>query len=135
MSAGRIVFWGFVGAAAMFLVPQVFILLALGMSPTIVAFIVDKSKQKYATFCVGGLNFAGVTPSIIELWMGKNDISQTFDILTNPFDVIIMFTGAAFGWIIYLTIPTFISGLMAVISQQRIASLRSEQKRLSLIHI
>ena len=114
----------------MFVIPQIFILLALGLSPTIVAFIGDKTKQKYATLCVGGMNITGVIPSLIDLWNGKNNISAAMDILTNPFDVIIMFAGAAFGWMLYLAIPPVVSGLFTVIAHHRIAQLRVEQKKL-----
>ena len=71
-------------ASLVFIIPQVFILLALGLSPTVVAFIVDKSKSKYAAFSVGGMNVAGVTPPLFELWNGKNTTTATEDILQNP---------------------------------------------------
>ena len=130
MNATKIILWAILAAAIMFIIPQVFILLALGLSPTIVAFIIDRSKQKYATLCVGGMNIAGVIPSLIDLWNGKNNVSAAMAILTNPFDVIIMFAGAAFGWMLYLAIPPVVSGLFTVIAHHRIAQLRVEQKRL-----
>ena len=118
------------GASLIFIIPQVLILLALGLSPTIVAFIVDKSKRKYAAISVGGMNVAGVTPSLIELWSGKNNISAAMDILTDPFDLTIMFAGAGFGWMLYLVIPPVVSGLLTVIAHHRITQLRTEQKKL-----
>lgn len=130
MNATKIILWSILAAAIMFVIPQVFILLALGLSPTIVAFIVDRSKQKYATFCVGGMNIAGVIPSLMDLWNGNNNVSAAMEILTNPFDVIIMFAGAAFGWMLYLAIPPIVSGLFTVTAHHRIAQLRVEQKRL-----
>ena len=118
------------GASVMFYIPETLILLALGLSPTVVAFIVDKSKGKYATISVGGMNIAGITPALLELWGGKNNISAAMSILTDPLDLLIMFAGAAFGWMIYLTIPPVVSGLLTLISQHRISQLRSEQKKL-----
>ncbi|SVC72495.1 uncharacterized protein METZ01_LOCUS325349, partial [marine metagenome] len=110
-------------ASLVFIIPQVFILLALGLSPTVVAFIVDKSKSKYAAFSVGGMNVAGVTPSLLELWNGKNNVSAAMDILTNPFDLAIMFAGAGFGWMLYMVIPPVVSGLLTVIAHHRITQL------------
>ena len=117
-------------ASLVFVIPQVFILLALGLSPTVVAFIVDKSKKKYAAFSVGGMNIAGVTPALFELIKGKNNVSAAMDILTSPFDLTIMFAGAAFGWVLYMVIPPVVSGLLTVIANYRISQLRTEQKKL-----
>ena len=117
-------------ASLVFVIPQVFILLALGLSPTVVAFIVDKSKKKYAAFSVGGMNIAGVTPALLDLLKGKNNVSAAMDILTSPFDLTIMFAGAAFGWMLYMVIPPVVSGLLTVIANYRISQLRTEQKKL-----
>ena len=117
-------------ASVMFYIPETLILLALGLSPTVVAFIVDKSKGKYATISVGGMNIAGITPALLDLWSGKNNISAAMGILTDPLDLMIMFAGAAFGWMLYLTIPPVVSGLLTLIAQHRIAQLRGDQKKL-----
>jgi len=117
-------------AAIMFVFPQVFILLLLGLSPTIVAFMIDRSPRKYSAFCVGGMNIAGVFPSFLNLWSGNNSIRGAMEILTNPFDVTIMFAGAAFGWLLYVAIPPVIKSLLTVVAQHRIAVLRGEQKEL-----
>ena len=130
MSNRNLILWGTMAASLVFIIPQVFILLALGLSPTVVAFIVDKSKSKYAAFSVGGMNVAGVTPSLLELWNGKNNVSAAMDILTDPFDLAIMFAGAGFGWMLYLVIPPVVSGLLTVIAHHRITQLRTEQKKL-----
>ena len=130
MSNRKLILWGTMAASLVFIIPQVFILLALGLSPTVVAFIVDKSKSKYAAFSVGGMNVAGVTPSLLELWNGKNNVSAAMDILTDPFDLAIMFAGAGFGWMLYLVIPPVVSGLLTVIAHHRITQLRTEQKKL-----
>ena len=89
MNNRKVILWGTMAAALVFIIPQVFILLALGLSPTVVAFIVDKSRRKYAAFSVGGMNVAGVTPALLELWNGKNNVSAAMDILTDPFDLTI----------------------------------------------
>ena len=130
MKPTQIMLWIVMGASVLFIIPQVFILLVFGLSPTIVAFIVDKAKQKYAFFCVGGMNIAGVTPALFKLWNGPNTVSSAIDILTDPFDLLIMFMGAAFGWIIYLFIPPVITGLLTVIGHHRISGFRAEQKKM-----
>ena len=43
--------------------------LAIGMAPTLGAFIADKTPGRYLTKCVAGMNFAGVIPSLYHLWI------------------------------------------------------------------
>ena len=42
--------------------------IAFGMLPGMAAFIVDRTEERTATFCVGGLNFCCVFPYWRELW-------------------------------------------------------------------
>ena len=111
----------------MFMFPQLFILVIVGLSPTIVAFMIDRSPKKYATFCVGGMNVSGVFPSFLNLWTEQNGIK---DILTNPFDVTIMFASAAFGWLLFVAIPPVIKSLLTVVAHHRIAVMRGKQKEM-----
>ena len=100
------------------------------MAPTIVAYIVDKSNGKFAFFSVGAMNLTGITPALIKLWNGENTVSAAIDILSDPFDLLIIFAAAALGWLIYLGLPPVIRGLLTVISKHRITNLKMEQKRL-----
>ena len=66
--------------------PESIILLLVGLLPTMVAFIIDKSSGKYATLCVGAMNITGIFPSIYKLWTGQNNFSQAIQIISNIFD-------------------------------------------------
>ena len=65
---------GFLFTVILVAFPGLIILTCVGMLPTIVAKIVDRSDKKYAAFCVGGMNFAGVFPSIMALLQGDNNL-------------------------------------------------------------
>ena len=110
--------------------PESIILLIVGLLPTMVAFIIDKSSGKYATLCVGAMNITGVFPSIFELWTGQNSFSQAIQIITNVFDLVIMYGAAGFGWILYIVIPSAVSALLNLLAQRRIARLRNQQREL-----
>ena len=110
--------------------PESVILLIVGMLPTMVAFIIDKSSGKYATLCVGAMNITGVFPSILELWTGQNSFSQAIQIITNVFDLVIMYGAAGFGWILYIVIPSVVSALLNLLAQRRITRLRNQQREL-----
>ena len=130
MSSFQFILWAILVAASMFAVPQVFILLIVGLSPSVAAFLIDRSPRKYATFCVGGMNIAGVFPAFLNLLNGDNSIAGVKNILTNPFEMTIMFAAAALGWLIYFAIPPVIKSLLTVIAQHRIGILRGEQRKL-----
>src|SRR3989338_598777 len=59
------------------------LLLLFGMLPTIVAWVVDRSQQKYATFCVCGMNFSGVFPFLSDVWFKDHSTDAAVRILTN----------------------------------------------------
>lgn len=114
----------------MFIFPQVVILIAVGMVPTIVAYAVDKTPGKYATICVGGMNFSGVFPALTTYWDGNSTFTAVFDIVGDPFNMTIMFLAAGFGWALYSFVPPIISAALAVAAQHRIQQLRSDQRAL-----
>ena len=130
MNSRNLILWVVLALSLIFVIPQVIILIVLGMAPTIVAYIVDKSNGKFAFFSVGAMNLTGITPGLIKLWNGENTVSAAIDILSNPFDLLIIFAAAALGWLIYLGLPPVIRGLLTIISKHRITNLKMEQKRL-----
>ena len=124
------ILWGFMFTVVLVIFPGLVILVIVGMLPTIVAFMVDRAPKKYRAFCVGGLNFTGVFPAIIELWQGANDIGAAMGIITDVFELIVMYAAAAFGWLIFVAIPPVVAALMSVAAQQRIMQLRSQQREM-----
>ena len=106
------------------------IILFFGMLPTIVAFIIDRSKQRNASFCVGGINFCGVFPYLMDLWTGANTMDMSVRVLTDVFSLVIMYGAAGFGWMIYLTLPPVIAAFLSVMAQHRVSTLRATQRQL-----
>lgn len=105
-------------------------LVFFGMLPTIVAYIVDNTKQKYTTACVGGLNFCGVFPYILDLWMTSHTLDYAKDLLTDVFALLVMYGAAAFGWMIFVSIPPVVLAILNVIAQRRVATLRNNQVKI-----
>jgi len=104
------------------------ILVFFGLLPTLVAFIIDRSPGKATTFCVGGMNFCGLLPWLLDLWAGANTISSAMVIMTNAFALLVIFGAAAVGWALYMTIPQIVVSVLTVTSQHKVAGLRAEQK-------
>jgi hypothetical protein len=109
--------------------PTVLFLL-FGMLPTIVAWVVDRSQQKYATFCVCGLNFSGLFPFLTDIWFKDHSIDATIAILTNVFDLMVIYGAAAFGWMMFIAVPPVISQFISAMLQRRVAMLRDQQQKI-----
>ncbi len=110
--------------------PASVMLVFFGMMPSLVAAIIDRSPQRYSTFCVGGMNFSGVFPYLLDLWAGSNDIASAADIFTDVFALMLMYSAAGFGWLIFLASPWVAVQLSQVMAQHRAAHCRELQKEL-----
>lgn len=126
-----IVIWVSIGVVGLLVLalPTVFVGF-FGMAPTFVAFIVDRSRERYATFCVAGINGCGVFPYMLDLWTGSHSINQAISIMTDPFSLIVMYGAAAFGWMMFITVPPVITSFLGVMAQQKVATLRTQQRKL-----
>ena len=106
------------------------IVLTVGLLPTGVAFIVDRSDQKTGTFCVGGMNLCGVVPYVMKLWAGKHTTSAATEIISDVLSLLVMYAAAGFGWIIFLAIPPVVATFLSVIAQSRVKALRASQQEI-----
>lgn len=98
-----------------------------GLLPTIVAYIVDNTEHKYTTACVGGMNFCGVFPYLLDLWMTSHTIDYAKELMTDVFVLLVMYGSAAFGWMIFVSIPPVVLAVLNVIAQRRVTTLRNNQ--------
>ena len=106
------------------------IVVLVGMVPSIVALVVDRSPRKYGTLTIAALNFAGVLPYLVKLWAKSQNLENALNIVVDVFTLMVMYGAAGFGWMIFLTIPTFVASIFMVISQRRIAVLRENQRKI-----
>jgi hypothetical protein len=128
---GQLTLWlsvGFVGLV-LWQLPTVMVLF-FGLLPTIVSAIIDRSPKKHAAFSVGGINLCGVFPYLMEMWTGSNTIDGAMLILTDVFSLVVMYGAAAFGWMIYQSLPPIVATFLTVIAQSRVSSLRTIQRQL-----
>lgn len=98
-----------------------------GMVPTIVAYFIDRTPQKYAALCVGGMNFSGLFDVIYDLWTGANTPGDAMDLLTDPFNLLMVFGSAGFGWLLYMSLPPLVGAVLQVVAEQRMTKCRGIQ--------
>jgi hypothetical protein len=106
------------------------LLVLFGMLPFIVAFIVERSKPRYAAICVGAMNFSGVFPYLLDSWGGRHTVSEAMNMLTDLFSLMVMYSASAFGWLIFIAVPPVVVTFLAVINERHIAQLRKRQREI-----
>lgn len=103
---------------------------AVGMVPTLVAYISGRDPDRYAPIAVGSLNFCGVMPTVIDLWQTGHTVSNAARILGDPLNWLIMYAAAAIGWLIYFTVPAATQAFIAHSHQAHIAKKQKLQNEL-----
>lgn len=105
------------------------LVLVVGGLPTLVAIVVDRSPRHYLTRCVGFLNFAGVAPYLVKIWM-HHTVLAAMQMLIDPFVWLVMYGSAAIGWTIYLSAPSIAWLQVEIMGTRRIAALHTRQHQL-----
>ena len=121
--------WIMVPFALVVALPTV-ILIALGMLPFIVAWVVDRRDEKYAAYCVGGFNLSGVMPYLFSLWAGGDSMHALGGILTSPFSWLVMYGAAALGWLANYWGPQVTMRIRRVRDRAEVARLRRRQEQI-----
>lgn len=106
------------------------IVLAIGLLPTGVAYIIDRNEQKAGTFCVGGMNMCGVFPYVMKLWTDSHTVAAAAATVSDIFALLIMYAAAGFGWMMFLAVPPVIAAFLSVIAQARVKMLRAAQQEI-----
>lgn len=97
-------------------------LLCIGMLPTVVAWLIDRTKERTRALTVGAMNAAGCTPFILQLWMTTNTLPNSLMIISDPRTIIVMYCAAGVGYLI----DWAISGLVGSVMVQRATSRRDQ---------
>ncbi len=111
------------------LMPSV-IVLAINMAPAIVAYAVDRSREKYLAVTVGLLNFCGALPAEAALWQRGQTYAAAMDIASDAFFWLVAYGAAALGWVIYFMIPPILGHYYGITSQARLLSHERKQQAL-----
>jgi hypothetical protein len=106
------------------------LLMFAGMLPTLVAALTDRSNSRYAWICVGGLNFAGLSPAVLTLWFGHHEITYALHQVTSVRVMLLAYVAAACGWALYFIAPPIVLTVMAATSKRRASALHSQLKKL-----
>lgn len=114
---------------AMIFLPST-LLLSVGMIPTFVAIFVVKKSKKNKAITIGAANLAGCSYYLMELWTQEHTVEQTINIIANPLSIIVMFSAAAVGYLIFWSASGVVSGVLYQRGVSQRKSLEKKQKEL-----
>lgn len=106
------------------------VILLVGMIPTMVAMIADKTKGRTLWLTVGAMNLAGCTPFMFELWKNNLGIEQSVEILSNPLTIVVMYAAAGLGYIVDWAVTGIVASLMIEKGKARLNDIENRQMEL-----
>lgn len=121
---------GFGMAAAAVAAPAATSLVACGLLPSLVLFVLDGSEGQNTACTVGGLNVAGVAPFLPALLSREAHALPAANLLGDTTALIVMYAAAAVGWLLIALLPSLFAFLELEEIRQKRESLRRVQARL-----
>lgn len=106
------------------------IMLTIGMLPTIISRLIDKSPEATKVLTVGFMNFAGCFPFCYKLFQDGNKIDNSMEILSDPLTIVIMYSCAAIGYAIEWLVTSVVAGIMVQRGRKRLEAIKNHQESL-----
>lgn len=103
-------------------------LLFVGMMPSIVAVFISLRGKGARASTVSAMNIAGCIPYIFKLWSSGNDFDASFDIITDSQAVMVMYTAAAFGYMIDWVVTGLVSSYLYQKGMNRMKVIKKRQQ-------
>lgn len=103
------------------------IILAIGMIPTFVAAVTDRSERRMRALTVGALNFAGCMPFLIEVFRKGNNMETAVQYILEPRTIVVMYMAAGMGYLIDWAMTGIVSSIMVQRGKIRLRDIRKAQ--------
>lgn len=107
------------------------IVFVVGMIPTLVAAIVDKTKSKTKAMTVGAMNFAGCMPFMVEVWKKGGSLDTAITYILEPRTIVVIYFAAMMGYLIEWAVTGIVSSVMVQRGKARMIAIREHQKELT----
>ncbi len=117
-----------IGAAALFLPTS--LLLTVGMLPTLIMLLFDRTPEKSRMLTVGSMNLAGCMPFIMELWQRQHTVDMALSYLTQPRTIVVMYFAAGIGYMIEWIVTGLVASMAVQKAKSRITSVKRRQEDL-----
>lgn len=107
------------------------IIVLFGLLPGLVAMIVDQEPKRYISKIVLTFNALGIAPFIIKILRSASGNGAAIEIIIDPRTWMMIFSGAAVGWVLYWVFPQIAIFLHNMKVNIRIKQLEIELAKLS----
>lgn len=101
-----------------------------GMLPTLVAYIIDRTGKKHATYTVGYMNGVGCMAVALKMWLGDHSIDKALELMGDPMNWLIMYGAASVGWVIYFVMPPIVGTYLSISQEVKLKQLHDRQQEL-----
>ena len=120
------------GAACLLgLSPPSFIILVIGMAPTVVSYLFETGSARRALPCMVALNIAGVAPVLNMLWSRSNSLSSAFALLSDPYIWLLMYGSAGASFALLWAMPLLARAVIDSNARGKRAALVAAQEKLA----
>jgi hypothetical protein len=102
----------------------------IGMLPTIVIRLADKSAEKSRVLTIGFMNFAACFPIWFQMLQAGHKFDIALSFIANPFNIVIMYGGALIGYMIEWGLSGLVAGLMVQRGQKRLETIKKNQEEI-----
>lgn len=106
------------------------IVLLMGMMPTIVAAVIDRTGKGTKALTVGAMNIAGCTPFLIDLWTKGHTPEMAVTIISDPRTMIVIFSAAGIGYLISWAMSGIVGTIMIQRGGGRLKDIKKRQASL-----
>ena len=106
------------------------LLLAVGMLPTLVVMLTDRSRTKIKAVTVGALNLSGCTPFLLALWANGHTLTESIEIISDSTTIVIIYTLAVFGYLVDWVVTSTVAGVLYQKGQIRQKEIKARQAEL-----
>lgn len=119
--APRLVLWltvlTGVGLGVLFVFPAIFVIVCVGMAPSMIAVFVDPDRNLRALPCTVALNLAGVIPVVALLWQQGNSLNDATELLHDVFIWALMYTGVALSMFLLWIAPVIVKAVLETVAR------------------
>jgi len=106
------------------------VIFAIGMIPTLVSLIVDRTKDKIRTLTIASMNFAGCVPFAVEVFNKGNNIETAITYIAEPRTIVVIYFAAAMGYLIDWAVTGIVSSMALQKAKKRLLEIEQEKNNL-----
>ena len=119
-----------VGAIAAIVFLPTTIILFVGMIPTLVAVLVDRTAEQVRGMTVGAMNLAGCMPFVMDLWTSGHTPERAVEIVFQPLPIVVMYSAAGFGYLVEWAMTGIVVTFLEQKAAHRLRSIAAQQESL-----